>query len=196
MSLECYKHLGSTHPRYLTRDVQLVTVQGVGDLMVRKVSYRVIGVIRSPFTEPKGTPIQPKAAEGVKGSVEVFPELAEGLQDLEGFSHLILLYHFHLAKPGPLRAKPFMDTKRRGVFAMRGPRRPNPIGLSIVRLTQIEGTKLSVQDVDIVNGTPLLDIKPYVPAFDVRPANRIGWLTDYVQKLPESRDNGRFIDSS
>ncbi len=164
--------------------------------MIQDVSYRVIGVIRSPYTEPKGTPIQPKAAEGVKGRIEVFPEFAEGLQDVEGFSHLILLYHFHLAKPGPLRAKPFMDTKERGVFAMRGPRRPNPIGLSIVRLEQIKGTQLSVYDVDIVDGTPLLDIKPYVPAFDVRPAERIGWLTNHVQKLPESRDNGRFIDDT
>jgi tRNA-Thr(GGU) m(6)t(6)A37 methyltransferase TsaA len=164
--------------------------------MIQAVSYRVIGVIRSPFTEPKGTPIQSKAAEGVKGSVEVFPEFAEGLQDVEGFSHLILLYHFHLAKSGPLRAKPFMDTKKRGVFAMRGPRRPNPIGLSTVRLVKIEGNLLSVQDVDIVDGTPLLDIKPYVPAFDLRPADRIGWLTDHVQKLPEYRDNGRFTEGS
>lgn len=122
----------------------------------------------------------------------MFPEFAERLKDLEGFSHLILLYHFHLAKPGPLHPKSFMDTKKRGVFAMRGPRRPDPIGLSIVRLVQIKGTQLSVQDVDIVNGTPLLDIKPYVPDFDVRPADRTGWLTEHVQKLPESRDNGRF----
>ena len=164
--------------------------------MIQEVSYRVIGVIQSPFSEAKGTPIQPKAAEGVKGSVEVFQEFTEGLQDLEGFSHLILLYHFHLTKPGPLRAKPFMDSKKRGVFAMRGPQRPNPIGLSIVRLVQIKGTRLSVQDVDIVNGTPLLDIKPYVPAFDVRPADRIGWLTEHVKKLPESRDNGRFTDDT
>jgi len=153
-------------------------------------------MITSPFTEPKGTPIQPKAAEGVKGSVEVFQKFAEGLQDLEGFSHLILLYHFHLTKPGPLQAKPFKDTKKRGVFAMRGPQRPNPIGLSIVRLVQIKDTQLSVQDVDIVNGTPLLDIKPYVPAFDARPADRIGWLTEHVQKHPESRDNGRFTNDT
>jgi len=143
-----------------------------------------------------GSSIQPKAAEGVKGSVEVFPEFAEGLQDVGGFSHLILLYHFHLSKPGPLRAKPFMDTKKRGVFAMRGPRRPNPVGLSTVRLVKIEGTQLLVQDVDIVDGTPLLDIKPYVPAFDVHFADRIGWLTGHVQKLLESRDNGRFTDDT
>jgi tRNA-Thr(GGU) m(6)t(6)A37 methyltransferase TsaA len=163
---------------------------------LQDICYQAIGIIYSPFTDPKGTPIQPKAAEGVDGVVEVFPEFAEGLQDIDGFSHLILLYHFHLVKPGPLRAKPFMDTKKRGVFAMRSPRRPNPIGLSIVRLVQIKGTRLSVQDVDIVNGTPLLDIKPYVPAFDVRPADRIGWLTEQVQKLPESRDNGRFTDDT
>ena len=163
--------------------------------MIQEVSYRVIGVIRSPFTEPKGTPIQPAAGKGVEGVVEVFTEFAEGLQDIEGFSHLILLYHFHLAKPGPLRAKPFMDTKKRGIFAIRGSSRPNPIGLSIVRLVQVKGTRLTVQDMDIVDGTPLLDIKPYVPAFDAPPATRIGWLEDQVRKLPDSRDNGRFTNS-
>ena len=162
--------------------------------MIQEVSYRVIGVIRSPFTEPKGTPIQPKAAEGVEGSVEVLPEFAEGLLDVEGFSHLIIIYHFHLAKPGPLRAQPFMDSQKRGIFAMRGPSRPNPIGLSIVRLVKVEGFRLIVQDIDIIDGTPLLDIKPYVPEFDVRPANRIGWLTQHVQKLPKSQDDGRFIN--
>ena len=159
---------------------------------MQDICYQAIGIIHSPFTKPKGTPIQPKAAEGVDGLVDVFPEFADGLQDIDGFSHLILLYHFHLAKPGPLRAKPYMDQKKRGIFAMRGPSRPNPIGLSIVRLQKVEGTQLHIQDVDIVDGTPLLDIKPYVPAFDTRTATRIGWLTQRVQQLPETRDDGRF----
>jgi tRNA-Thr(GGU) m(6)t(6)A37 methyltransferase TsaA len=163
--------------------------------VTQKVSYKVIGIIRSPFTESKGTPIQPAAAKDVEGVVEVFPEYADGLDDVDGFSHLILLYHFHLAKPGKLRAKPFMDSRERGIFAMRGPSRPNPIGLSIVRLQQVQGTRLSIQDVDIIDGTPLLDIKPYVPEFDARPATRIGWLEEQVRKLPDSRDNGRFTES-
>ena len=159
---------------------------------MQQINYQAIGIIHSPFREPKDTPIQPAAAEGVEGVVEVYPEYEVGLQDLDGFSHIILLYHFHLAMPGPLRRKPFMDTTERGVFAMRGPSRPNPIGLSIVRLEKVEGMRLHIQDVDIVNGTPLLDIKPYVPAFDARPATRIGWLKQRIQQLPESRDDGRF----
>ena len=146
---------------------------------MQDICYQAIGIIHSPFTKPKGTPIQPKAAEGVDGLVDVFPEFADGLQDIDGFSHLILLYHFHLAKPGPLRAKPYMDQKKRGIFAMRGPSRPNPIGLSIVRLQKVEGTQLHIQDVDIVDGTPLLDIKPYVPVFDTRTATRIGYRPFY-----------------
>lgn len=160
--------------------------------MMEEIQYRAIGVIHSPFKEPIGVPIQPKAAEGVEGVVEVFPEYAEGLKDVEGFSHLILLYHFHLTKPGRLQGKPYMDTVVRGVFAMRGPSRPNPIGISIVRLSKVEGTRLYIQDVDIVDGTPLLDIKPYVPAFDVRPVERIGWLKNRINRLKRSRDNGRF----
>lgn len=159
---------------------------------MQQINYQVIGIIHSPFREPKGTPIQPSAAEDVEGIVEVFPEYQAGLQDVDGFSHIILLYHFHLATPGPLQRKPFMDTTERGVFAMRGPSRPNPLGLSIVRLQKVEGIRLHIQDVDILDGTPLLDIKPYVPAFDTRPATRIGWLEQRIQQLSESRDDGRF----
>jgi tRNA-Thr(GGU) m(6)t(6)A37 methyltransferase TsaA len=160
---------------------------------MQPICYQPIGVIHSPFREPKGTPIQPAAAKGIEGQVELFPEYEPGLRDLDGFSHIILLYHFHLAKPGPLQRKPYMDSQNRGVFAMRGPSRPNPIGLSIVQLLKVDKQHLTIQDVDIIDGTPLLDIKPYVPAFDTRPATRIGWLAKRVQQLPESRDNGRFI---
>lgn len=159
---------------------------------MQQICYKVIGVIHSPFYEPIGTPIQPSVAKDVEGVIEVYPEFQAGLKDVEGFSHLILLYHFHLAQPGPLQRKPFMDETERGIFAMRGPSRPNPIGLSIVRLQKVEVLQLYVQDVDIVDGTPLLDIKPYVPAFDSRHATRIGWLTQRIQQLSESRDDGRF----
>ena len=157
-----------------------------------EITYRPIGVIRSPFKEPEGTPIQPAGARGVAGTVEVFPEYVEGLKDIEGFSHIILIYHFHLSKGATLRVQPFMDNFEHGIFAIRGPTRPNPIGLSVVRLIRVESGILHVQDVDIVDGTPLLDIKPYVPEFDIREVERIGWLEDNVHKVSRSRDDGRF----
>lgn len=161
---------------------------------MNEIKYKPIGVIHSPFKEPRGTPIQPAGAKGVKGTVEVFPEYAEGLKDIEGFSHIILLYHFHLAKGSALLAKPYTDNETHGVFAMRGPSRPNPIGVSVVCLVKVEGNTLHIQDVDIVDGTPLLDIKPYVPEVDTRKVARIGWLENNVHKLAELKDDGRFAE--
>ncbi|KPJ68878.1 S-adenosyl-L-methionine-binding protein [candidate division WOR-1 bacterium DG_54_3] len=158
-----------------------------------EIRYKPIGIIHSPFKEAKGTPIQPRAAKDINGTVEVFPEYTEGLKDVEGFSHIILIYHFHLSKKLSLKVKPYMDSERHGVFAMRGPSRPNPIGISAVRLLRIEENILHIQDVDILDGTPLLDIKPYVPEFDIREASKIGWLEKSVHKLPTSKDDGRFI---
>jgi tRNA-Thr(GGU) m(6)t(6)A37 methyltransferase TsaA len=159
---------------------------------VNEIEYKPIGIIHSPFKEPKGTPIQPAGAKGTNGTVEIFPEYAEGLKDIEGFSHIILLYHFHLSKGATLLAKPYMDNESHGVFAMRGPSRPNPIGISVVHLVGVKGNMLHVKDVDIVDGTPVLDIKPYVPEFDTREVERIGWLEKSVHKLSTSRDDGRF----
>ena len=158
------------------------------------IEYRPIGVIHSPFKDVRGTPIQPKAAEGARGVVEVYPEYAEGLKDLEGFSHVILLYHFHLVKGYKLLVKPYMDDELRGVFATRAPARPNPIGISVVKLSKIEGNLLHVENLDVVDGTPLLDIKPYVPEFDSFNAERIGWLARRIHRLPRARDDGRFVD--
>ncbi len=159
------------------------------------IMYRVkpIGVIHSPFREPKDIPIQSSAARDIEGTVEVYEEYIEGLKDLDGFSHIILIYYFHLSKRYSLKVKPFMDDNLRGVFSTRAPSRPNNIGLSIVRLIKIEGNILYIKDVDVVDGTPLLDIKPYVPEFDVREDVRIGWLRDNIYKLSESKDDGRFI---
>jgi len=161
-------------------------------MIMDEIKYQPIGVIHSPFKEPKGTPIQPAGAKGINGTVEVFPEYAEGLKDIEGFSHIILIYHFHLSKGMSLRVKPYMDNEARGIFATRAQIRPNPIGVSIVRLASIEGNMLHIQDVDIVDGTPLLDIKPYVPEFDIREAEKRGWLERNVHKLSTSKDDGRF----
>ncbi len=158
-----------------------------------EIVYKPIGVIRTPFKDAEGVPIQPTAARGVKGIVEVYPEYAEGLKDLEGFSHIILIYHFHLIKTCRLLVVPYLDSEVRGVFATRAPARPNPIGISIVRLLRIEGNVLHVEDVDIVDGTPLLDIKPYVPQFDSRLQVRIGWLEGRVSRLKEARDDRRFL---
>jgi len=157
-----------------------------------EITYKPIGVIHSPFKEPKGTPIQSAGAVDVEGTVEVFPEYADGLKDIEGFSHLFLIYHFHLSEKQSLKVKPFMDDKAHGIFAIRGPGRPNPIGISIVRLLKVEDTILHVKDIDIVEGTPLLDIKPYIPQFDIREVEKIGWLEKNVQKLNSSKDDGRF----
>jgi len=161
---------------------------------MNNIRYKPIGVIHSPFKEPKGTPIQPAGAKGIEGTVEIFPEYAEGLKDIEGFSHIILLYHFHLSRGAALIVKPYMDSEAHGVFAMRGPSRPNPLGMSVVRLVRVEGNTLHIQDVDIVDGTPLLDIKPYVPGFDMREVHRIGWLEKRVHNLSTCTDDGRFTD--
>ena len=140
------------------------------------ISYQPIGTIHSPFEGIEKVPIQPAAASGIRGTVEVFAEFAAGLQDVHGFSHIILLYHFHRVTQARLTVIPFLDDQPRGVFATRAPSRPNPIGLSIVRLLGIEGSVLHVENVDIVDGTPLLDIKPYVPAFDHNETEQTGWL--------------------
>jgi len=161
---------------------------------LNKIEYEPIGIIHTPFKEMRGTPIQPAGAKDIDGAVEVFPQFAEGLTDIEGFSHIILIYHFHLVRTSHLKAKPYMDDKERGVFAMRGPSRPNPLGISVVRLIKVEGNRLHVRDVDIVDGTPLLDIKPYVPEFDVRVVHRVGWLKGRLQKLSTSGDDGRFVE--
>lgn len=161
---------------------------------MNEIRYKSIGIIHSPFKEPKGTPIQPPGAEGVAGSVEVFSEYVEGLKDVDGFSHIILIYHFHLAKRPSLLVKPFMDDQAHGIFAIRAPSRPNPIGISVVRLVKVEENILYVEDMDIIDGTPLLDIKPFVPEFDSPEVERRGWLEENVRKLPSSRDDGRFAE--
>ena len=142
---------------------------------------RPIGVIHSPYTEKGQTPIQPSRSQA-PSSLEVYPEFAEGLQGLEGFSHIIILYIFHQSKGYSLRVKPFLDHQEHGLFATRYPYRPNPIGLSIVRVEGIQANILNVADIDVLDGTPLLDIKPYVPDFDVRENARTGWYETRSEK--------------
>ena len=142
----------------------------------QEIAYRPIGTIRTPHREPRATPIQPVFARGCRGRAEIMPDYAAGLRDLEGFSHIHLLYHLHRApREARLLVKPFLQDVERGLFATRAPCRPNPIGLSIVRLCGVEGNVLLLEDVDMLDGTPLLDIKPYIPRFDLRADARSGW---------------------
>ena len=160
--------------------------------MKTKIQYHSIGIVHSPFKDIKGMPIQPSGASGVQGTVEIFPEYKEGLKDLSGFSHIILLYHFHEVRESRLTIMPFMDSQPRGVFSTRAPKRPNPIGLSIVKLVRIEGNILYIENLDILDGTPLLDIKPYVPEFDQYPGGRVGWLEKARGKVHGKTSDDRF----
>ncbi|MEJ2687794.1 MAG: tRNA (N6-threonylcarbamoyladenosine(37)-N6)-methyltransferase TrmO [Gammaproteobacteria bacterium] len=156
------------------------------------IEFTPIGTIQSPFTEPEGMPIQPGGAVGVKGRVNVFEAYRPGLQDLDGFSHIILLYHFHRSQGFSLQVVPFLDSEPRGLFSTRAPRRPNPIGLSIVRLDGIEAGVLHVRNVDILDGTPLLDIKPYVPEFDQQVQVKTGWLETVGKAVSDRKSDDRF----
>ena len=137
-------------------------------------------------------PIQPSGALGIKGTVELFAEYSPGLKDIDGFSHIILVYHFHLSRGYALEVKPFLEEEIHGIFAIRAPARPNPIGISVVRLVGVKDNVLQIEDVDIVDGTPLLDIKPYVPDFDQREAERIGWLWNKSQNARKYKSDNRF----
>jgi tRNA-Thr(GGU) m(6)t(6)A37 methyltransferase TsaA len=157
-----------------------------------QLSFVPIGIIHSPFTDIVGMPIQPTGARGIHGTVEIFSEYAEGLMDIEGFSHLFLIYAFHRCSSYHLMVRPFLDTTPRGVFATRAPRRPNAIGLSIVRLIEVKGSTLFIEDVDILDGTPLLDLKPYVPLFDAYPDASSGWLEHSAYGAEVFRSDERF----
>lgn len=156
------------------------------------IQLKPIGIIHTPFSIPEGMPIQPAGAAGVHGTIEVFKEYQAGLKDLEGFSHIILLYHFHRSQGFNLHIVPFMDTQPRGLFATRAPKRPNPIGLSVVQLDRIENDTLHIQNVDMLDDTPLLDIKPYVPDFDSITNVRTGWLEGAKRTVRNRQSDERF----
>ena len=143
-----------------------------------EVSFESIGTIHTPHKTQENMPIQPLSARGVKARVELNSELLDGLRELEAFSHVILIYYLHKSKGYDLDVMPFMDNKTHGLFATRAPRRPNAIGISTVKLKSIEGNILHVEDVDILDGTPLLDIKPFFSKFDNRPDAVSGWLDE------------------
>lgn len=161
----------------------------------RSITFAPVGTIHTPFTDPAGMPIQPPGGAGVRGTVLVHEAYAGGLKDIGGFSHLILIYAFHRSRGFSCELVPFLDTVSRGVFSTRAPRRPNPIGVSVVRLIGISGSELSIEDVDILDGTPLLDIKPYIPAFDCFPDASAGWLESALNDVAITRSDRRFADT-
>jgi len=162
-------------------------------LRKKKIQLKPIGIIHSPFKKIVGIPIQTVFSDKGNGTVELLPEYKEGLKDLEGFSHIILIYYFHRSKGYRLICRPFLDRVERGVFATRAPARPNPIGLSIVRVKKIRGNMIKVASLDILDGTPLIDIKPYIPQFDAPRVLKGGWLEKaYKNKEGMTKSDGRF----
>ncbi len=156
----------------------------------RSLVLHPIGVIRTPFHRPEGVPIQPAYSRNVTGRVILDPHLEPGLADLEGFERIWLIYWLDRAKPYRLEVIPYRDTRPHGLFATRAPARPNPLGLSLVRLVGRDGSVLHIEEVDVLDGTPLLDIKPYVPAFDARPESAAGWFA--AARGGRSHADGRF----
>jgi tRNA-Thr(GGU) m(6)t(6)A37 methyltransferase TsaA len=164
--------------------------------MTNQIEFCPIGTIRTPFQERQGMPIQGALFPENRGTVEIDQEYAEGLKDIEGFSHLILLYSFHKSNGYDLVARPFLDDQIHGIFTIRGPRRPNPIGMTVVRLIKREKNILHIAGVDMIDGTPLLDIKPYFPDVDAHPDAKTGWMGDKLNRIGQHTvSDDRFSDT-
>jgi tRNA-Thr(GGU) m(6)t(6)A37 methyltransferase TsaA len=149
--------------------------------MRKEIKLKPIGVIHTPYKDSKGMPIQGQFKKGVKGRIEIFPRYKQGLKDIKGFSHLILIYYFNRSKEEKLIGKPFLEDVEHGIFAIRSPHRPNHLGFSIVKLKDVIGNTIIFSEVDMLNKTPLLDIKPYVAYFDYRKHVKNGWLKKHFQ---------------
>lgn len=152
-----------------------------------------IGTIHTPFTSLENMPIQPKGAKEIEGKIILEEQYSSGLSDLEGFSHIYVLYHFHQAKRVAMRVTPFMDSQKRGVFATRSPLRPNHIGISIVKLVSINGSTVLFKGADMLDGTPVLDIKPYIDTFDKVDGSKSGWMVATDQEVSQKRSDNRFL---
>ncbi len=156
-----------------------------------EILLKPIGIVHTPYRDvTDGVPIQGRLAPRSEGRVEVFPEYRDACRDLEGFSHVILVYHFHRSTTERLVAKPYMDTEVRGVFSIRSPHRPNHIGITLVELLKCSEGVLEVRGVDMIEGTPILDIKPYNPVFDSPDPEaeiRIGWMSKYMNGESDPR---------
>ena len=156
------------------------------------IKYEPIGIIKTSHKTVDGIPIQSSGAKGFKGSVVIKQKFIEGLEDLDGFSHIYLVYHFHKSKNYILKPTPFLDNKARGIFSTRAPHRPNPIGISVVKLISIQDNVLEIENVDILDGTPLLDIKPYIPEFDIFEIEKAGWIKNKGGDIDEIKSDDRF----
>jgi tRNA (adenine37-N6)-methyltransferase len=154
----------------------------MNNIIPDEIIYKPIGIIHTPFSQIEGTPIQGCFSPDSRGYIELFPEYIAGLKDIEGFSHLILVYHFHKANGFQLLTKPFLDKEKKGIFAIRYFARPNPIGLSIVKLLNVKDNILDIGEVDMFDATPLLDIKPYVPQFDIKECVKDGWYLNASER--------------
>lgn len=159
-----------------------------------KIIFESIGVIHSPFAELENMPIQPSGSLDVEGTIEIYPKFSQGLQDLDGFSHMYAIYYFHKVKNWKPIVTPFLDDQERGLFSTRAPKRPNPIGISLMEIIGIDNNIIKVQNIDILDDTPLLDIKPYVPQFEPAENIRIGWLSDKIRNVENKKSDKRFID--
>jgi tRNA-Thr(GGU) m(6)t(6)A37 methyltransferase TsaA len=157
-----------------------------------KIEFSPIGIIHTPFKTVNNVPIQPTADKDSEGWIEVFDEYAEGLADLDGFSHLYLIFHLHKSAGYKLKVIPFLDTVERGIFATRSPARPNSVGLSVVKLVSVKGNIVNIKGLDIVDGTPLIDIKPLVPMFEDAADVRIGWFAGKNGEVPGKLSDERF----
>lgn len=160
--------------------------------LIMDIVFKPVGVIHSPYKTVENMPIQPSSARDVTGEIEIYPEFAAGLSDIEDFSHLYVIFHLDRVKNHKLKVIPFLDTVERGIFATRSPARPNPIGLSIVELTGVRGNILSIRGVDMIDGSPVLDIKPYVPDFEHCENVRKGWFEGKTEKACEIKSDCRF----
>ena len=156
------------------------------------ITYNIIGILHSPHKSVEGIPIQPIGAKGIKAEIELFKEFQEGLKDIEGFSHIIVLYDFHISKNFKLIVKPFLDNETHGVFATRAPKRPNSIGLSVLKLNKVVNNILYVENVDILDETPILDIKPFASMFDSVEGERNGWLEKTIYNSNIHKSDNRF----
>lgn len=161
---------------------------------MQTITYNPIGIIRTPFEKREGMPIQQTGADGVKGTIEIEDQYAEGLRDLDGFSHVILIYHFHKIKNHELIVKPFMDDHLHGIFSTRAPKRPNPIGFSVVKLNKIEDNIIYIENIDVLDNTPLLDIKPFIPDVDCVKVDKMGWLQGKSNQMGDKKSDERFIE--
>lgn len=160
--------------------------------MTDSISYQAIGRIHTPFKTRENSPVQSSGAKGTVSTIEIKPEFSAGLKDLEGFSHIVLIYHFHLVDHWSLSVTPFLDVVEHGIFATRSPIRPNPIGMSVLKIIGIKENLITVEAADMLDQTPILDIKPFIPSIDEAQNVRLGWLTGITQNFESTRSDDRF----